>query len=95
MGRLAPVLEKFGYIKIRTKGSKEHPVWCEWDFPDDRMTIEGRACYPYGVEWSDSMMDSIKKYNDLHQQAKKIVERIETLKKDMMREQVESLWDSV
>lgn len=92
LGRLGPILGKYGYVNIRTEGMREHPVWCEWDFQDERMTIEGRACYPFGIVWSDSMIESIKKYSELHQQALKILERIEILKKEMVREQAESLW---
>ena len=95
LGRLGPILGKYGYVNIRTEGIREHPVWCEWEFKDDRMAIEGKACYPFGIEWSDSMIESIKKYHELHQQALKIQERLETLKKEMIREQAENLWESV
>ncbi len=95
LGRLGPVLGKYGYVNIRTEGLREHPVWCEWDHNDEKTVIEGRACYPFGIEWSDSMIESIKKYHELHQQAQKIIERIEVLKKEMIKEQAESLWGSI
>ena len=95
LGRLGPVLDEFGYVNVKTEGLREHPVWCEWDAPDDKSVIEGRACYPYGVEWSSSMIDTMKKYQTLHRQAIKVNERIEELKKEKVKQDADKLWDSV
>jgi hypothetical protein len=91
-GRLAPILEEFGYL---TTDSTDHSVWREWDRTGNRHPHNARHYYPYGMEWSPQMRDIMAEYDKAHSRCLRIVEEIAHLEKQKREKQAEDLWDSV
>lgn len=97
LGKLGTILEKFGYdVKTKSTGiSFEGNVWCERD-PSGRYHLpDSKPYYPYHVNWSEEMQNSIKKYNEICVKAKKVRKEINSLYNEKKKQQAKNLWDSI
>jgi len=96
LGKLGPVLEEFGYTEIKDKGSRDHPVWCEWDENLDTYHQPGmQPCYPFGIEWTDGMRYSLTSYGKLLQAAKEVIKEKTELEKKKVESDARDLWESI
>lgn len=95
LGKLGVILEEFGYVKTKSTGSREHDVWSEWDPSGNYHLSDGRPYYPYSVDWSETMQNTIMRYNELHGQAKRIRQEIDNLRREKKKHQAKNLWDSI
>jgi hypothetical protein len=86
-GRLAIVLEKYGYLA--SQGSE---VWREWDKNGDYHPPGARPYYPYSLDWSQSMRDSMKGYRELCSKAFRVTQTIRQLKQEKASSEAEELW---
>ena len=88
-GRVAPILEKYGYLSANLS---EHGIWREWDASGNHHLPNSRPCYPYGLDWSDTMKALIQEYQRLHQDATRQANDVAKLKKAKEQSEAEDLW---
>ena len=86
-GRLAPVLEKYGYLS--SEGSE---VWREWDKTGSYHPPDAKPYYTYGLEWSQGMKDTMKSYAELRVKAVNVAQTIRQLKQEKGSSEAEELW---
>ena len=97
LGKLGTILEEFGY-SVTTKptgGIGELGVWCEWDSTGRFHPPDARPYYPYHQPWPEAMRNTLKKYDELCAQAKKVRAEINSLHIEKKKEAAKNLWDSV
>ena len=94
LGKLGIILEKFGYVRTESTGGREEDVWCEWDSSGNYHLPGGRPYYPYSINWSETMRDTITRYDNVHKQANSIVRKINSLRIEKKEHQAKDLWDS-
>lgn len=91
-GQLAPIMEEFGYF---SKDDPEHYFWRDRDFKGIIPIESNQPYYPFMIEWSPAINNSIADYNEAHMSCQKILEDIKRLEKEKSQKQAEDLWDSV
>lgn len=87
VGRLAIILEKYGYLASEGSG-----VWREWDKSRSYHPPGARPYYPYSLDWSQSMIDSMKGYRELCSKAFRVTQTIGRLKQEKGSSEAEELW---
>jgi hypothetical protein len=89
VGKLAPVLEKYGYLPTE---STDPGIWREWDKTARRRALDARPYYPHRLEWSQSMKDSIQRYAALHAKGLETAAKLARLKEEKASREAEELW---
>lgn len=95
LGRLGVYLEEFGYnVKTSvTIGSFGFNIWIEFDTAGNYPLPKGRPYYPFSVNWSEAMRNTIQKYDELYGVAKGLRQELVNLQLRKKAQQAQKLWD--
>jgi hypothetical protein len=88
LGRLAPILEKFGYLPA----SGDRDAWREWDSSGNYHPPKARPYYPYGLDWTERMKSLLTQYTELCKKALTAETQLAKVKGDKRRTEAEDLW---
>ncbi|HAO19039.1 MAG: hypothetical protein BWK80_10655 [Desulfobacteraceae bacterium IS3] len=89
-GKLAPVLEKFGYI---TTNPQDPSFWREWDKFGINHPPNARPYYPHHLDWSEKMQELIREYDELMKDGVEYAVELKRLKETQSRMEAEDLWN--
>ncbi len=89
-GRLAPILEKYGYI---TTNPQDPSYWREWDEFGIMHPPNARHYYPHHLDWSEKMQDLIREYDELMRDGVDFAVELKRLKETQSRFEAEDLWN--
>lgn len=90
-GRLAPVLEEFGYLEARGPSA-----WRERNRRRTDVAVDvARPYFPGRLEWSEAMIDAAAEYNEVTKRCEEYLRDIEDLKEQKSRAEALELWHSV
>jgi len=87
LGKLGVTLEEFGYVKTKSPTLTEVGIWCEYP--------NGRPYYPYGIDWPETMQNTINKYSELCEKAKGKRGEIDCSIARKNEHHARNLWDSI
>lgn len=90
-GRLAPLLEEFGYLPTKLS---DNGVWREWDRSGNHHPSNARPYYPQSLDWSPDMKRIVAEYDKARTNCEHITRRILQLQKEKRENQAEDLWES-
>jgi hypothetical protein len=90
-GKLALILEKYGYI---TTDPSEPGYWREWDEFGINRPTNPRPYYPYPLDWTPKMRSVIDEYEELARDAIHFRDELKKLKSEKTQYEVNSLWDN-
>ncbi len=92
LGRLGIILEEFAFnVDASGNPSSFHEFWFE-RLPETEKIIPS---YPHLLKWTVKMEDTIRKYNEQFIQAITLHTEIQKLKKEKIKQQALTRWDSI
>jgi hypothetical protein len=92
LGRLGIILEEFGFnVDASGNPSSFHEFWFE-RLPNTEKIIQ---IYPHLLKWTAKMEETTRKYNEQYTQAVTLYTEIQKLKKEKIKQQALTRWDSI
>ena len=89
-GRIAPILEQYGYLN---KDPKTGSSWREWDSSGHHHPPDARFRYPYSFDWPDELKQILSQYSEHHSQATIDMRKLEEVKMAMAQAGAKDQWD--
>jgi hypothetical protein len=87
-GKLAPILEKHGYLKE----GKSESGWREYDRTGNYHPPNARPYYPYGLDWTKDMCQALAAYDQLHSEGQTKLQEVNSLKDAKEKSEAKDLW---
>jgi hypothetical protein len=88
-GKLAIVLEKYGYLEANLK---EPGAWREWDSSRNNYTRRAKHFYPNSLEWPAEMKSLLEQYHSLHGEVPQLLWVLEERTQKQKKDQAKNLW---
>ena len=92
-GRIALVLEKYGYLKSQEKNRQGQFEWRERDASYSRT--DTRPYYPWNFEWSGEMRQTLEQYAIKQADAGRLLREIGGIEEEKRRFEAQQRWSSV
>lgn len=93
LGKLAEVLERYGYFGEAPRPGGEEGV--RWREPGNAGAGEGPYTFPYDLEWSEGMKAALRQYQESYEAARRIMSEAAEAEAREKRMRVSALWDSL
>jgi hypothetical protein len=93
LGRLAEVLERYGYLGEALRPGGEGGV--SWREPVHGGAADGSYTFPYDLEWSEEMRAALREYHEAYEAARRIMSEAAEAEAREKRMKVSALWDSL
>lgn len=93
LGRLAEVLERYGYLGGAPQPAGEGGV--RWREPDAGGAADGAYTFPYDLEWSEEMRAALRDYHKAYEAARKVMSDAAEAEAREKKMKVSALWDSL
>jgi len=96
LGKIAPILEKYGYLARDSRLSKGRGSgWREYDSTGNHHLPNGRPYYPSQLEWPKQFTSLIERYSAQMRDANDLLTGIESVRREQKQTAAKKRWDSV
>jgi hypothetical protein len=94
LGKLAPVMEKYGYLTSSQSRHGSTFEWREWDRGGQRQLPNGRPYYPTALVWTQELATIIERYSIQHKRAEGLLRDVSTIEIERKQALAAKRWDS-